>query len=183
MPDKLTPQQRHKCMSRIRSKNTKPELLVRRWLWADGFRYRLYVRNLPGSPDIVFKKYKIALFINGCFWHGHKTNYEFGKSKSIDSSECCKIPKSRTDFWMQKILRNKERDVINYIQLKNAGWNVLVVWECQLKGKEQQAQTLKALSYQINSIILKSYSKPESYDLKPDSDYLEVAEADKNYGR
>ena len=91
MPDVMTPQQRHDCMSHIRSKNTKPEQLVRQALWHKGFRYRLHVKDLPGKPDIVLPKYKTAIFINGCFWHGHKGCKDFV------------IPKSNTAFWLEKI--------------------------------------------------------------------------------
>ena len=93
MSDKLTPEQRHKCMSHIRSKDTKPEVVVRKWLWAEGFRYRLYVKGLPGSPDIVMKKYKTVIFINGCFWHGHNLAYG-GENGDVVDSKCCRIPKT-----------------------------------------------------------------------------------------
>ena len=93
MPDILTPQQRHRCMSRIRSKATKPEMAVRRWLWAHGYRYRLNVKSVPGKPDIVMRRYRTAIFVNGCFWHGHE-----GCSKFV-------MPKSNTAFWQAKITR------------------------------------------------------------------------------
>lgn len=150
-------------MSHIRAKDTKPELLVRQRLWADGYRYRLCVKTLPGKPDIVLRKYKIAIFVNGCFWHGHHSAYTFGHPESLESSACCKIPKTRTEFWTQKISRNIERDIMNYRCLQDAGWKVLVVWECQLKGKERQKQTLQALSCKMASLVLETYksvSKP-----------------------
>ena len=102
--DKLTAEQRHKNMSAIRSKDTKPEMIVRRGLWKRGFRYRLNYKRLPGHPDLVLRKYRTCIFVNGCFWHGH------GISLTIESSECCKIPKTNRDFWVAKIRRNKERD-------------------------------------------------------------------------
>ena len=117
----MTPQQRHDCMSHIRSKNTKPELLVRQALWHQGFRYRLHVKYLPGKPDIVLPRYKAAIFINGCFWHGH-----YGCKDFV-------IPKSNTAFWLRKIGKNKERDARDRIALASAGWKVITIWECELK--------------------------------------------------
>ena len=110
-------------MSRIKGKDTKPEILVRKYLFSKGFRYRINVKTLPGKPDIVLKKYKTAIFINGCFWHGH---------------EGCKYfvwPKTREEFWKEKIYANIERDKRNIQKLKDAGWNVIVIWECELKNK------------------------------------------------
>ena len=121
MPDVMTPQQRHDCMSHIRSKNTKPEQLVRQALWHKGFRYRLHVKDLPGKPDIVLPKYKAVIFINGCFWHGH------------DGCKDFVIPKSNTAFWLGKIGKNKERDARDGIALASAGWKVITIWECELK--------------------------------------------------
>lgn len=121
MPDIMTPQQRHECMSHIRSKNTKPEILVRHTLWVNGFRYRLHDKKLPGKPDIVLGKYKTVIFINGCFWHGHTGCKDFV------------IPKTNTPFWIDKIARNKERDENDINELKTAGWKVYIIWECELK--------------------------------------------------
>lgn len=121
MPDVMTPQQRHNCMSHIRSKNTKPEQLVRQALWHQGFRYRLHVKDLPGKPDIVLPKYKTAIFINGCFWHGHEGCKDFV------------IPKSNTAFWLDKIGKNKARDARDEAALNVAGWKVVTIWECELK--------------------------------------------------
>ena len=115
----MTPEQRHLCMSHIHSRDTKPELLVRRWLWSHGYRYRLNVKGVPGKPDIVMRPYHTAIFVNGCFWHGHEG--------------CCKIPQSNTEFWVNKIRRNQERDQQNYQILQENGWHVIVIWECQLK--------------------------------------------------
>ena len=121
MPDVMTPQQRHECMSHIRSKDTKPEQLVRQALWHNGFRYRLHVKDLPGKPDIVLPKYRTVIFINGCFWHGH---------------EGCRyyvIPKTNTSFWLDKITSNKARDARDECALNEAGWRVVTIWECELK--------------------------------------------------
>ena len=121
MPDIMTPQQRHLCMSPIRSKDTKPEQLLRQALWHKGFRYTLHVKYLPGKPDIVLPKYKTAIFVNGCFWHGHKGCKDFV------------IPKSNTAFWLEKIGKNKNRDEHNITALISAGWKVITIWECELK--------------------------------------------------
>ena len=116
-------------MSQVKGKDTKPELLVRKFLFANGLRYRLYDKKLSGKPDIVLPKYKTVIFIHGCFWHGH---------------ENCKysiLPKTRTEFWSDKIEGNKKRDKANIEQLKSKGWNVLIVYGCELKGDKQE-QTL-----------------------------------------
>lgn len=108
-------------MSKIRGKDTKPEILVRKFLFSKGFRYKLHDKKLPGTPDIVFPKYKTVIFINGCFWHGHKD---------------CKFyvtPKTRVEWWLDKINRNIEKDIENEAKLVNIGWNIIVVWECELK--------------------------------------------------
>ena len=145
MADKLTPEQRHKCMSSIRSRNTKPEVLVRKYLFARGFRFRINVRRLPGTPDIVLRKYRTVIFVNGCFWHGH---------------EGCRyyvLPKTNTDFWQAKIERNRERDHSERLQLRLMGWHVIQVWECQLKPKSREL-TLKSIALTLNHIFLENYS-------------------------
>ena len=106
--DKLSAEQRHKNMAAIRSKDTKPEMIVRRGLWSRGFRYRLNSPRLPGHPDLVLRKYRTCIFVNGCFWHGHFV--DMSSEKGIVNSECCKIPRTNRDFWVAKIRRNKERD-------------------------------------------------------------------------
>lgn len=119
-------------MSMIRSKNTKPELIVRKYLFTNGFRYRIHNKNLPGNPDITLKKYKTVIFVNGCFWHGHNGN------------PCFKPPKSNQSYWNLKIQNNKNRDLKNYELLLSRGWNVIIIWECELK-KEKLKQTLKSV--------------------------------------
>ena len=123
-------------MSRIRNKDSKPEMIVRRYLFINGFRYRLHPKGLPGKPDIILKKYNTAIFVNGCFWHGHEGCKYF------------KIPKTRTRWWLNKINNNIDRDKKVYRELKNEGWNILVVWECQLIPKLRD-EYLKSLSAQI----------------------------------
>ena len=142
MSDHLTPTQRHRCMSRIPHTATKPELLVRRWLWAHGYRYRLNVRSVPGKPDIVMRKYRTAIFVNGCFWHGHE-----GCSMFV-------MPKSNTDFWKNKIENNRKCDQRNYNILIENGWQVLVVWQCQL-SKDNLENTMQLVTIALNQNLLR----------------------------
>lgn len=141
MTDRLTPYQRHVCMSHIRGKNTKPELIVRRFLHANGYRFRIHVKRLPGTPDIVMRKYRVAIFVNGCFWHGH------------DGCHLYVLPKSNTEFWQSKVLRNKERDQQTYVQLKAMGWHVIRIWECQLSPKLRH-KYLEGLLFTLNHLML-----------------------------
>ncbi|MDD3876650.1 MAG: DNA mismatch endonuclease Vsr [Bacteroidales bacterium] len=120
-------------MSRIKGKDTKPEMLVRKFLFANGFRYRLYDKKLPGKPDIVLPKYKTAIFVNGCFWHGHKNCKKFV------------VPKTRSEFWLNKINTNILNDKKNIITLKNANWKVIIIWECQIN----KTNTFKDILNQI----------------------------------
>ena len=120
MPDKLTPEQRRKCMSSIRGKDTKPEILVRKGLHARGFRFRLQERRLPGRPDMTLPRYGVAVMVNGCFWHGHQ------------GCRYATRPKSNTEFWTEKIARNRHRDQVTEAHLEALGWKVITVWECEL---------------------------------------------------
>jgi DNA mismatch endonuclease (patch repair protein) len=127
-------------MSRIRSKDTKPELLVRKALFANGFRYRLHKRELPGRPDVVLKKYKTVIFVHGCFWHGH---------------EGCKyfvVPGTRTEWWLKKINRNKQLDEINSTKLQALGWRVIEIYECRLK-KGKREKTISDLISKLKTFI------------------------------
>lgn len=121
--DRVSEQTRSYIMSRVGSKDTGPELVVRKLLHGLGYRYRLHKRGLPGSPDVVFQKRKKAVFIHGCFWHGH--NCKYGR-----------LPKSKTKYWGPKIDVNRERDEQNMQELKNLGWKALVIWQCELKNIE-----------------------------------------------
>lgn len=125
MTDIFSTEKRSDVMSKIKSENTKPEKIVRSLLFSAGYRFRLHSKELPGKPDIVLPKYKTVVFVNGCFWHGHENCKEGG------------IPKTNSQFWRDKILKNKERDERVSNELKQEGWKVLVVWECQLKDKER----------------------------------------------
>lgn len=128
MVDSLTPEQRSAQMSRIRGTNTKLEVLVRKALHAKGFRYRLGGARLPGRPDIVLPKYSTVVFVHGCFWHGH-------------SCPLYRLPKTRPEFWADKIGRNRSRDERVVAELESAGWRILTVWECSLRGKSASEQT------------------------------------------
>lgn len=138
MPDILTPQQRHKCMASIRSKNTKPEVKLRKELFRLGYRYRINVKAFPGKPDIVLAKYHTCIFVNGCFWHGHK-----GCSKYVE-------PKTNVEFWRVKVATNRERDLCNYRDLEANGWRVIVVWECEL-GKKDLGNTVAPIQQQLEN--------------------------------
>ena len=204
--DKLSPQQRHKNMAAIRSKDTKPEMIVRRGLWSRGFRYRLNYNRLPGHPDLVLRKYRTCIFVNGCFWHGHhlevkseelevkseklkvKSDEGDGRSEELEvkseklkvksewgevnSSECCKIPKTNRDFWVAKIRRNKERDKEEQKKLAAMGWHCITVWECELTPKRRK-ETLESIAFTLNHIWLQDhqakvvrYPKQEEEDLQ-----------------
>ncbi len=139
--DKLNKEQRHRCMSAIKSRDTKPELLVRKFLFGHGFRYRLNHPRLPGHPDIVLRKYRTVVFVNGCFWHGHQGCRHFV------------LPETNVEFWSAKIGRNRKRDAEAQRRLASMGWHCITVWECQLKPKVRQ-QTLKALEYTLCHIFL-----------------------------
>ncbi len=139
--DRITPEQRHYTMSRIRGKDTKPEILVRKYLFSEGFRFRKNDKRYPGHPDIVLPKYRTAIFVNGCFWHGH---------------EGCKyytVPKSNTEFWIEKVKRNQERDKADASKLSEMGWNVITIWECQLE-KACREKTLDDLVEKLKKLQL-----------------------------
>ena len=141
MADVHTKKVRSYNMSRIHSKNTKPEEEVRKYLFAKGFRYRKNDKRYPGKPDLLLPKYKTAIFVNGCFWHRH---------------EGCKYfvwPKSNTEFWQEKINRNAERDRKNYTELEASGWNVIEIWECELK-KDKFEITMQRVVNELDAYYL-----------------------------
>ena len=162
MGDIMTPEQRHRCMSAVKGKDTKPEMIVRKYLFSKGLRYRLHDKKLPGSPDIVLPKYKTAIFVNGCFWHGHEgcKNY--------------RLPKSNEFYWEQKIRRNKARDVANEFVLKSQGWNVINVWECEIKNIKERLTNLERLYHEI---IIKNPSSK-----KIEEQIQIAAEPEESYG-
>ena len=167
--DKLTQEQRHKNMAAIRGKNTKPEMIVRRGLWSRGFRYRLNHRRLPGHPDIVLRKYRTCIFVNGCFWHGHHVELSV-----MESSACCKIPKSNTEFWVAKIRRTKERDKEDQRKLAAMGWHCITVWECELKPQKRE-ETLDSIAFTLNHIWLQDHSVPKPYEPMEEETALPIA--------
>ncbi len=174
MTDIMTPEQRHRCMAAIKGKDTKPEILVRKYLFSRGLRYRVNDKKLPGSPDIVLKKYGVVIFIDGCFWHGHK------------GCKYYKLPITNVDFWKSKIARNTARDYVNNVDLELAGWRVIRIWECDIKTKAKREASLQNLYDRIVSIKPSSKpkrikkKKPVSYDDYPD-DFNIAAEPDFEY--
>lgn len=159
----MTKQQRHDCMAAVKGKDTKPEMLVRRYLHGLGYRYGLHNRKLPGSPDLVLRRLKTVIFIHGCFWHGHV------------GCKYYRLPKSNIDFWQTKIDRNRKRDAEVEAKLNSMGWRVLTVWECDLKNKEQRERTLSDLAKTLFHICKRTYA----FYHYPDT---EVAEPPENYG-
>ena len=127
MADRLTPQQRHHCMSNIRATSTKPEMKLRKELWRRGYRYRVNDKRFAGTPDVVLPKYRTAIFVHGCFWHGHKDCRYYT------------VPQTNTSFWVEKITRNQQRDEEVWRQLEAKGWYVVIVWECELTKKNFDA--------------------------------------------
>lgn len=124
MVDSIDQAARSALMSKIRGKNTRPELIVRKLVYAAGYRYRLHVRKLPGSPDLVFAGRKKVIFVHGCFWHLH------------DNCKAARIPKTRVEYWSEKLNGNKLRDKRSVVALHQEGWGILVIWECELRDLE-----------------------------------------------
>lgn len=138
-------------MAAVKGKDTKPELIVRKYLFSRGLRFRIQVKKLPGNPDIVLPKYKTVIFVNGCFWHGH------------EGCKYSRIPKSNVEFWQKKIERNIARDIRNEAELKALGWRVIRVWECDIRKVTGREEYLNRL---YNSIIHEHLSY--DYSTKPD---------------
>ncbi|MBR6893930.1 MAG: very short patch repair endonuclease [Bacteroidaceae bacterium] len=187
MTDVHTSQQRHANMAAIHGKDTKPEMVVRRWLWGHGFRYRLNHPRLPGKPDIVMRKYRTCIFVNGCFWHGHGVGLtptpspKGEENKQIESSDCCKIPKTNREFWMNKIIRNKERDLKVQHELAYMGWHSITIWECELKPPKRE-DTLKSLAYTLNKIFLQDHSI-RRYEIPEEEPMMAAEEIPDNYNK
>ena len=138
MNDIYSARKRSEIMSHISGKDTKPEAIVRKYLFSEGFRYRKHVGNLPGNPDLVLPKYKTVVFVQGCFWHGH---------------DCPrgKLPATNRDFWREKIGRNKQRDLENSKELEKTGWQVLVIWQCEISNKQKERQRMDMVREEITS--------------------------------
>lgn len=132
--DTLSPSERSARMAKVRGRDSKPEMLVRRLVYAMGFRYRLHDRRLPGTPDLVFPRLRKVIFVHGCFWHRHPD----------PACKLARMPKSRLDFWAPKLQGNRERDLRRQGELEALGWQSMVVWECQLRHKEQLENDLRA---------------------------------------
>jgi DNA mismatch endonuclease (patch repair protein) len=132
--DTLTPEARSERMGRVRGRDTRPELIIRKLVYRMGFRYRLHDRRLPGAPDLVFKSRRKAIFIHGCFWHRHPD----------PSCKLARMPKSQLDFWRPKLEGNRERDLRKQSELDAMGWKYLIVWECELRHREQLENKLLA---------------------------------------
>ena len=139
MTDIFSPQKRSEIMSKVRSKNTKPEITVRTFLFSMGFRYRKNDKRYAGIPDILLPKYKTAIFVNGCFWHGHTC------AKSA-------LPANNMEFWREKITKNRERDTKNQKALRDLGFHVIVIWECELKNRLLREKRLYDLVDEIKSL-------------------------------
>lgn len=158
----MTPEQRTRCMAAVKGKDTKPEMIVRKYLFSRGLRFRVQVRKLPGTPDIVMPKYKTVIFVNGCFWHGHEDCKYF------------RLPKSNVEFWKEKIERNIERDRESMQALLDLGWNVIRVWECELRKKPNREYTLNKIYNSITSSDGSSYGFEETdvpMAAEPEADY------------
>lgn len=152
-------------MAAVKGKDTKPEMIVRKYLFSRGLRYRVNNKRLPGSPDIVLKKYKTVVFVDGCFWHGHKDCKYF------------RLPKSNADFWRHKIAMNIARDYVNNVDLNLAGWKVIRIWECEIKIKAKRDETLRHLYALITDLQNTEHYKTngidyESIAAEPDSKSL-----------
>ncbi len=160
MADVMTREQRSRCMAAIKGKDTKPEMIVRKYLFSRGLRFRVQVRKMPGTPDIVLPKYKTVIFVNGCFWHGHEGCKYF------------RFPKSNVDFWRIKIARNIERDAEAEAELIRLGWKVIRIWECEIKAVTGRMDRLEKLYNSIVSPYLYSEENTAlSLAAEPDTQY------------
>lgn len=163
MADVMTSEQRSRCMAAIKGKDTNPEMIVRKYLFSRGLRFRVQVRKLPGTPDIVLPKYKTAVFVNGCFWHGHEGCKYF------------RLPKSNVEFWKEKIERNIERDRESMKALFDLGWKVIRVWECELRNKANREAILNKIYNSITTSGNSGYSLEETdipMAAEPEAGYL-----------
>lgn len=159
----MTPEERSRCMAAIKGKDTKPELIVRKYLFSRGLRFRIQVGKLPGRPDIVLPKYKTVIFVNGCFWHGHEGCHYF------------RLPKSNVEFWERKISHNKARDISNTAVLEMMGWRVIRVWECNIRAVSTRETFLENLYSSIVTLPCReSYAQEEDFPsiaAEPDAEY------------
>ncbi len=168
--DTITPSQRSAVMSRIHSRDTKPEMSIRRALYAAGYRFRVANKDLPGSPDISVKKYHIVIFVNGCFWHGH------------DECRMYHLPKTNVEFWQRKIERNRARDARNLDLYKQMGWTALVVWECQLRTKSDSEATIARLLNTLHYLTGRGEAvAPGGGNVAFDGNFADDSDSNANY--
>lgn len=172
MADTMTPEQRHRCMAAVKGKDTKPELIVRKYLFSRGLRFRIQVRKLPGCPDIVLPKYRTVIFVNGCFWHGH------------EGCRLFRMPKSNIEFWERKISHNKARDISNTAVLELMGWRVIRIWECEIKTVSERQSRLERLYNEIVGITNYNLPSDQPVDFPTDfpSELPAAAEPEAPYG-
>ncbi len=168
MADNHSKESRSRNMAQIKGKNTLPEIMVRKFLFGKGFRYRINDKSLPGKPDIVLPKYRTFIFVNGCFWHGH------ADCKYAD------LPKTRTEWWKTKIDKNKERDNKVHLELKKSRWNIITVWTCQLKP-QNRTNTLESIVLLLEKIFLESQKKQKCHPYIFHSENHRVAEREEGY--
>lgn len=163
MADTMTPEQRSRCMAAVKGKDTNPEIVVRKYLFSRGLRFRVQVGKLPGTPDIVLPKYKTVIFVDGCFWHGHEGCKYF------------RLPKSNVEFWTEKIERNVARDARCATELKALGWHVIRVWECEIRtvsGREEYLTSLyKRIVKPIQSYALDTDMSQSALAAEPESEH------------
>lgn len=162
----MTPEQRSKCMAAVKGKDTKPEMIVRKYLFSKGLRFRLHNKKLPGSPDMVLKKYRTVIFIDGCFWHGHEGCKHF------------RMPKSNEFFWDQKIRKNKARDIANEYVLQTQGWRVIRIWECEINNICNRKEALDLLYTHIVTSNKSYETSIPSIDIaaEPEEGYIKIHE-------
>ena len=164
-----TSPQRHANMASIHGQDTKPEMVVRRFLWGHGLRFRLNHPRLPGKPDIVMRKYRTCIFVNGCFWHGH------------ESCRYYTIPKTNTEFWVNKVKRNKERDLKVQHELAAMGWHSITIWECELKPVKRE-DTLESLGFTLNKLFLQDRIV-RRYEIPKEEPMMAAEEIPDNYNK
>ena len=169
MADTMTPEERSRCMAAIKGKDTKPEMIVRKYLFSRGRRYRVQGKKLPGRPDIVLAKYKTVVFVDGCFWHGHEGCRYF------------RMPKSNVEFWQSKIERNVARDARNEAELTAMGWRVIRVWECDIRAVAGRQEYLDRLYDRIVGSEPR-ISEPLPYSEPDEQEYDIAAEDEAPYG-
>ena len=157
--DRVTPDQRSKMMAAVRSKNTKPELVIRKALHGMGYRFRVHRKDLPGKPDLVFPSRGAVIFVNGCFWHGH-------------SCPAGALPATRREFWENKIGKNRDRDTGNTVTLQASGWRVLTVWECELRAPDAVALVAACITVTVYFFTFWVLLPNQTFWMRPENDFV-----------